>query len=78
MIRPNEYLVNNVAVSYTHLLVYATCSLLDAENEGVVSSFLSAHPEFVTLSAAEVLRRQAIEIDCDHYEGGLRLSLIHI
>ena len=57
-------------------LVYATCSLLDVENDAVVSSFLSAHPEFVALSAAEVLRRQAIEIDCDHYEGGLRLRLL--
>ena len=36
-------------------LVYATCSLLDSENESVVSGFLNAHPEFVSLSAEEVL-----------------------
>lgn len=39
-------------------LVYATCSLLNAENEAIVSAFLSAHPEFVSLSAQDVLRGQ--------------------
>ncbi len=56
-------------------LVYATCSLLAAENENVVAAFLAAHPEFVSLSAAEVLRKQAIEIECDS-EGGERLRLL--
>ena len=56
-------------------LVYATCSLLDAENENVVAAFLAAHSEFVSLSAAEVLRKQGIEIDCDA-EGGERLRLL--
>ena len=32
-------------------LVYATCSLLDVENEAVVSGFLAQHPEFERLSA---------------------------
>ena len=52
-------------------LVYATCSLLDAENEAVVSAFLAKHPEFVSLSAEEVLRKQDIEISC-----GERLRLL--
>ncbi len=56
-------------------LVYATCSLLDAENESVVSAFQSAHPEFVSLSAADVLRKQDIEIDCDR-DGGERFRLL--
>ena len=43
-------------------LVYATCSLLEAENEAIVSAFLAAHPEFVSLSAADVLGKQGIEI----------------
>jgi 16S rRNA (cytosine967-C5)-methyltransferase len=55
-------------------LVYATCSLLEAENEAVVSAFLATHPEFVSLSAAETLRKQDIEITCDS-EGGERLRL---
>ena len=46
-------------------LVYATCSLLAAENDAVVSAFLAAHPEFVALSASEVLRKQGIVIDGD-------------
>ena len=52
-------------------LVYATCSLLDAENEAVVSAFQSAHPEFVTLPASEVLGKQGIDV-----EGGERLRLL--
>lgn len=45
-------------------LVYATCSLLDAENEAVVSAFLEKHPAFVSLSAEDVLRRQGIDMAC--------------
>ena len=36
-------------------LVYATCSLLEEENEAVVGAFLAAHPEFVVLPARDVL-----------------------
>ena len=56
-------------------LVYATCSLLAAENDAVVSAFLAAHPEYVALSASDVLRKQGIEIDGDA-EGGERLRLL--
>ena len=44
-------------------LVYATCSLLAAENDAVVAAFLTAHPEYVALPASEVLRQQGIDID---------------
>ncbi len=43
-------------------LVYATCSLLAAENNEVADAFLAAHPGFVSVSAAEVLARQGIDI----------------
>ncbi len=56
-------------------LVYATCSLLNAENEAIVSAFLSAHPEFVSLSAQDVLRGQGVEIDCG-IGAGERLRLL--
>lgn len=52
-------------------LVYATCSLLDAENDAVVAAFLEKHPEFVALSAEEVLRKQDIDLAC-----GERLRLL--
>ncbi len=42
-------------------LVYATCSLLDAENESIAQAFSDAHPEFELLNAAEVLARQKVE-----------------
>ena len=43
-------------------LVYATCSLLAAENEAIVEAFLAAHPEFRALNADEILRKQDIVI----------------
>ena len=36
-------------------LVYATCSLLDQENQELVNLFLEKHPDFVLLSAKEAL-----------------------
>jgi 16S rRNA (cytosine967-C5)-methyltransferase len=44
-------------------LVYATCSLLDAENQAIVSAFLAEHPEFKLLPARDVLAAQRIELD---------------
>lgn len=41
-------------------LVYATCSLLAEENDGVVDAFLASHPEFVALSAEDILTQQGI------------------
>jgi len=38
-------------------LVYATCSLLAVENEGVATSFENAHRAFRSLDAAELLQR---------------------
>jgi len=44
-------------------LVYATCSVLSVENQDVVAAFLSEHPEFVVVPAAEVLSSQGIQIN---------------
>jgi 16S rRNA (cytosine967-C5)-methyltransferase len=52
-------------------LVYATCSVLEAENEVIVQSFLARFPEFVLCSAQEILARQEIAIDV-----GERLRLL--
>ena len=45
-------------------LVYATCSILDEENSAIVDAFLSAHPNFIRLSARKILKAQSIEMDC--------------
>ena len=45
-------------------LVYATCSILAEENEGIVDAFLASHADFHRLSAQEVLAGQGIVIDC--------------
>ena len=42
-------------------LVYATCSLLDEENEAIAEAFGAAHPAFVPVAADEVLARARIE-----------------
>ena len=44
-------------------LVYATCSLLSAENQQVIERFLHEHSEFVAVPAADVLAQQGIVID---------------
>jgi 16S rRNA (cytosine967-C5)-methyltransferase len=44
-------------------LVYATCSLLAAENEAVADRFAAAHPEFAGLSCSDLLAAQRIPID---------------
>jgi 16S rRNA (cytosine967-C5)-methyltransferase len=44
-------------------LVYATCSLLAAENQDIIRAFLEAHPEFKALDCAELLRRQDINLE---------------
>ena len=48
-------------------LVYATCSLLHEENEGIVEAFLAAHPDFKLLPAGEVLVQQKIPLEMGDY-----------
>ncbi len=43
-------------------LVYATCSFLPEENEGVVRAFLAAHPRFKLLPAHALLAAQTIDL----------------
>lgn len=55
-------------------LVYVTCSLLQEENEQIVTQFLQSTSDFQRLSAAEVLARQHIVIDdAVTEEGAMRL-----
>lgn len=45
-------------------LVYATCSILDEENEQQVEKFLSTHPDFLLLDAAPLLSaRTSLQIE---------------
>ena len=46
-------------------LVYATCSLLREENQGVVEAFLAKHPEYEIMDATDVLAKQGVHLpDC--------------
>jgi 16S rRNA (cytosine967-C5)-methyltransferase len=55
-------------------LVYATCSLLQAENEDIAREFAAAHPEFEPLDAAALLEQaQVPQADTLVSEGFLRL-----
>jgi 16S rRNA (cytosine967-C5)-methyltransferase len=44
-------------------LVYATCSLLRAENEGAVEDFLTAHPGWDVVDAPAILRQAGVEFE---------------
>lgn len=48
-------------------LVYATCSLLEAENEAIAKQFLADHPDYQLVNAAEVLNKQEIALDTGDY-----------
>ena len=48
-------------------LVYATCSLLDEENDAIVAQFLAAHEEFALVPMHEVLAEQKIELEMGDY-----------
>ena len=52
-------------------LVYATCSLLEEENEAVAADFAAAQPEFTPVSAAKALEAQRIPLDTGEH---LKLS----
>jgi len=46
-------------------VVYATCSLLTAENDAVVAAFLAAHPDFTLTPASGVLAGHGVAVDGD-------------
>jgi len=48
-------------------LVYATCSLLHEENQAIVESFLSQHPDFTLLPAGKALAQQKISLEMGDY-----------
>src|SRR5580698_1495279 len=48
-------------------LVYATCSILEAENETIVEQFLANHPNFTVVPARDVLAEQRVDIEMGDY-----------
>ncbi len=48
-------------------LVYATCSLLQDENEVIADAFLKANPDFVLVPAGSILQQQQINLDTGVY-----------
>jgi 16S rRNA (cytosine967-C5)-methyltransferase len=48
-------------------LVYATCSLLNEENDVIVEQFLATHPDFELVPMSKVLAEQKIALEMDQY-----------
>ncbi len=48
-------------------LVYATCSLLDEENEAIVTQFLATHEDFTLVPMKDVLEEQKVELVMEDY-----------
>ena len=59
-------------------LVYATCSLLQRENQQLVEQFLADTPGFRLLAAHEILGQQGIEIDQSERHGPWFVMLPHV
>lgn len=60
------------------VLVYATCSILPAENRQVVEDFLADHPEFSEEPLAPVMARHGIAVDgLDQTSGMLQVDPYH-
>jgi 16S rRNA (cytosine967-C5)-methyltransferase len=48
-------------------MVYATCSLLNEENDQIVEQFLASHPDFELVPMSTVLAEQKIPLEMDKY-----------
>jgi 16S rRNA (cytosine967-C5)-methyltransferase len=55
-------------------LVYATCSILDEENEAIVTQFLASRDDFMLVPVNEVLAEQKIPLAMQQY---LKLEPLH-
>ena len=58
-------------------LIYATCSLLQEENDAITAAFLSNHPEFEVIPAIEILARQGVSLPEGLREDGALRLLTH-
>lgn len=58
-------------------LIYATCSLLEEENDGVASEFLARHADFAVLPAGEILSAQRVSVPESATAGGALRLLPH-
>jgi 16S rRNA (cytosine967-C5)-methyltransferase len=54
-------------VKFGGRLVYATCSLLDEENDGIAAQFLATHPDFALVPMHQVLAEQRIPLEMGDY-----------
>jgi len=50
-------------VKFGGRLVYATCSLLNEENDAIVEQFLATHPDFTLVPVSQVLAEQRIPLE---------------
>jgi 16S rRNA (cytosine967-C5)-methyltransferase len=54
-------------VKFGGRLVYATCSLLNEENDAIVEGFLASHPDFELVPMHQVLAEQRISLEMGDY-----------
>ena len=54
-------------VKFGGRLVYATCSLLDEENDAIAAQFLASHPDFELVPMNKVLGEQRIALEMGDY-----------
>ena len=54
-------------VKFGGRLVYATCSLLEDENDAIVQGFLASHPDFELVPMHKVLAEQRIPLEMGDY-----------